>query len=147
MQHLSGLVLGLNKVMQVPWLSKLWMALQISATLQAFLKPDTLSIHLSLYMFPSAKSVFYQYQTDILMRTISLVVLMFIPRRDKWEGKKKGKAEMIHKKSFSLLNREHYPGGPKISHLLTQDGDLAEKVIPVVWVWGQINRDFGLGLK
>lgn len=48
--------------------------------------------------------------------------------------KKKSKAEVAYKKSFSLLNQEHYPRGPKISHLLTGDGELAEKAIPVVCV-------------
>ena len=59
------------------------MVLQISTIPQAFLKPGTLSIHLLLYIFFSANSVFYQYQIDILTKTISLVVLVFVPRGDK----------------------------------------------------------------
>lgn len=56
------------------------------------------------------------------------------------ERRKKSKTEVVYKMSFSLLNREDYSGGPNISHLLTQDGELAEKVIPVVCVCGQSTR-------
>lgn len=49
---------------------------------------------------------------------------------------------MAYKKSFSLLNQEHYPKGPKISHLLTGDGELAEKAIPVVCVCGWSTETF-----
>jgi hypothetical protein len=46
------------------------------------------------------------------------------------------KAEVAQKKSFSLSNRESDPWGPKLSHLLTWDGELAEKFITVVCVCG-----------
>lgn len=47
--------------------------------------------------------------------------------------------------SFSLLNRERYSGGPNISHLLTQDGELAGKVIPAVCVGRQSTETLALG--
>ena len=55
------------------------------------------------------------------------------------------KAEVTYKKAFSLLSRKYYRRGPKISHLLVWDGELAEKVITTVCVCGKSAETLALG--
>lgn len=60
-------------------------------------------------------------------------------------GRAGSQTEVAYKKSFSLLNRKYYPRGPKISHLLTWDGELAEKAMTVVCICGKSAETVALG--